>query len=428
MVVLGGVVVTFIALFVGIPIFVSLGVAGVLLMVFYYHMPLANIAQVSFASVNNFALLAMPLFIIAGNLTVAGGSAKRLINVSSAFLGQVRGGLLVSVIVFCTLFAACSGSGLAGIAAVGVIMYPELRKDGYSSGLAAGAIASSGQLGILIPPSLFFILIGMLMRVSAASLFFAGLVPGLIMSVFLCIIALFMARREGVPARPAVSWKEKFNAMVKGTPAIFVAVIILGGIYSGFFTPTEAATVACAYAVFLGFAVYKELTWSKLMKALSDAGLITGAIYILIATVTIFTHVISLSGFPQMLVGLIMESGMSAVMFVIILNVAVLLLTFFIDPWALMFMIIPILMPVFSALDVNLVWMGVTMCICTMIGYMTPPMAVGLYFTARLLDVPAAQVIKGIIPFLVAQALIIPVVIFVPEVALWFPRFLGFPV
>jgi len=428
MIVLGGVIITFIALCVGIPIFASLAVASILLMVYHYHQPISNVAHVAFGAVNNFALLAMPLFIIAGNLAVAGGAAKRIINFCNAFLGQVRGGLLVSVIVFCTLFAACSGSGLAGIAAVGTIMYPELRKDGYSPALSAGAIASSGELGILIPPSLFFILIGMLMRVSAVSLFFAGLIPGLIMSLFLCTIALFLARREGVVARPTTAWKERVTVSIKSAPALLLAVIILGGIYSGFFTPTEAATVACVYAVFLGFVVYRELTWSKLVKTLSNAGLTTGAIYILIATVTVFTHIISLSGFPQMLAKMIIESGMSAVMFVIILNAAVLVLTFFIDPWALMFMIIPILMPVFTALDVNLVWMGVTMCICTMIGYMTPPMAVGLYFTARLLDLPAAQVIKGIIPFLVAQALVIPVVIFFPEVALWFPRLLGFPV
>ena len=420
----GAVILNFVLFGLGVPIFIAFGLGSALALMFCYQVPISNVARIMFASIDKFTLLAAPLFILLGSIATGGGVGKRLINFSSALFGHLPGGLLVATIAFCTVFAAISGSGLAAIAAVGTIMFPELRRGGYSVGISSGAIASGGQLGILIPPSIFFIIVGMLMQVSAADLFAAGLFPGLLMAAGLCVIAILLTRKENVRRIEPASWKVRGITFIKAVPVILLAVIILGGIYTGFFTPTEAATVACVYAAFLGFVIYRELNWRKLLEALAEAALTSGAIYLLIGGVSVFSQLLSRAGVSAALATRIVEAGLGPLAFVGLLNVFILVISFFIDPWALMFMIIPVLMPTFAAFQLDLIWVGVMMCIGTMIGYLTPPMAPGLYFASRVLKVPAEEIAKGLIPYLFVMALVIPIVMFLPQVATWLPGLL----
>ena len=218
------------------------------------------------------------------------------------------------------------------------------------------------------------------------------------------------------------SWKTKWKTFVRAIPSLIMILLVLGGIYSGLFTPTEAATVACVYAALVGFLIHKELTWKSLFEALGSASFVTGAIYLLIGGIFIFNMVLSRAGISMAVADFVMEAEFSTLTFIILLNIFVLVVSFVIDPWALMFMIIPVLMPTFLALEIDLVWVGVMMCIGTMIGYLTPPMAPGLYFTSRVLDVPAAKIAKGLIPYLIVMALVLPICIIWPSIITWLPN------
>jgi len=417
-----GIILDFLLFGLGLPIFIAFGLGSALVLVFHYHVAFSEIASIMFGAVDSYTLLAAPLFILLGSIVVSGGMGKRLIDFTLSFFGHLPGGLIVASIAFCTIFAALSGSGLAAIAAIGTIMFPELRKQGYSVEISAGAIASGGQLGILIPPSIFFIVIAMLMQISAADLFAGGLFPGLIMAFGLCVVGVISSKRQDIKKLSQANWKTKWKTFVRAIPSLIMILLVLGGIYSGLFTPTEAATVACVYAALVGFLIHKELTWKSLFEALGSASFVTGAIYLLIGGIFIFNMVLSRAGISMAVADFVMESEFSTLTFIILLNIFVLVVSFVIDPWALMFMIIPVLMPTFLALEIDLVWVGVMMCIGTMIGYLTPPMAPGLYFTSRVLDVPAAKIAKGLIPYLIVMALVLPICIIWPGIITWLPN------
>ncbi|MBW1799139.1 MAG: TRAP transporter large permease [Deltaproteobacteria bacterium] len=420
--VVAGIIFDFLLFAIGLPIFIAFGLGSAIVLLFFYGVSVTEIASIMFSAVDNYTLLAAPLFILLGSIVVSGGMGNRLIDFTLSLFGHFPGGLIVASIAFCTIFAALSGSGLAAIAAIGTIMFPELRKQGYSVEVSSGAIASGGQLGILIPPSIFFIVIAMLMQISAADLFAGGLFPGLLMAVGLCVVGVLGSRRQKIKKLAPAGWRERGRAFLKAFPSLIMILLVLGGIYSGIFTPTEAATIACVYAGFVSFVIHKELTWKKLFEALGSASFVTSAIYLLIGGIFIFNMVLSRAGISIAVADFVMASNFSPLTFIILLNIFVVVVSFVIDPWALMFMIIPVLMPTFLALEVNLIWLGVMMCIGTMIGYLTPPMAPGLYFTSRVLNVPAMQIARGLIPYLIVMAIVIPVCIIWPGIITWLPN------
>jgi len=409
----------------GAGLWVALGVGSTLIMLFELNMsPFATI-QIMFGQIASWPLLAMPLFILAGSLMLAGGSAKRLIDLFDALAGHLPGGLIIVVVLFCTLFSALSGSGYAAIAAVGTIMFPEMHKHGYSDKLSTGVMAVTGDLGILIPPSILFIVLGMLMQTSAASLFAAGMMPGILLAIVYCIVGLFLARREKVTVKASANWKARGDAFVKAIPAAVMPVVILGGIYTGFFTPTEAAAVACFYAILIGATVYRGFTWQNFWDAFVSTAKTSIVMYMMIASIGLFSYVISIGGAPKALAILITGMRLSPTMFAAVFCTMFVLLGFIFNPWGLMWILIPVLLPTFHALGANLLWVGVLFCIATMIGTMTPPMCVGIYFTAKVAKVSPGTVIRGVVPFLIAEFIILLVVVFFPEIALWLPRTMG---
>jgi len=410
----------------GAPLFVSIGLGSALIMIFGHHMPIRSIVPMMIGPVASWPMLAMPLFILAGALMLSGGSAKRMVDFFNAAFGHMRGGLIVVVVAFCTLFSALSGSGLAAIAAVGTIMFPEMRRQGYSDKLSTGVVAVTGELGVLIPPSILFIILGMLMQTSAASLFAAGVVPGLLLALVFCIIGLFLAKKEGIKvAVKRAGWRVIGDTFVKAIPAVIMPIIILGGIYSGLFTPTEAASVSCVYAILVGAVVYRGFTWQSFWGAFVSTAKISGVMYIMIASIALFSYIISVGGAPKALAGLVIQAGLSQTQFVCVLCASFIILGFVFEAWPMMWILIPLLLPTFAALDINLLWMGVLFCVGTMIGQVTPPMCVVVYFTSKIAKVPPGTVIKGIIPFLIAEVIVLFVLIFVPELSLWFPRVMG---
>lgn len=409
----------------GAPLFVALGLGSALMMIFQFNTPPTSIMQIMVGQVSGWPLLAMPLFILAGGIMVGGGTAKRLIDLFNAFVGHHSGGLIFGVVAFCALFGAISGSGYAAIAAVGTMMFPELRKYGYSDKLSTGVVAITGELGLLIPPSILFIVLAMLMQVSSASLFAAGLIPGFMLALIFGILGVFIAKREGVIPAPRASWKTRGRVTIKASPALIMPIIILGGIYSGFFTPTEAAAVSCGYGILIGALVYRELTWKKLWDSFMSTAQTSGIMYMMIASLGLFNYVISRSGIGVAITNLILGANLNSFWFVFVFSIAFVVLGFFMEAWTIMYIAVPLLLPAFAALNLSLVWFGVLFCVGTMIGQMTPPMCLVVYFTSKVAKVPPDVVVKGVAPFVIAETVFLIVLTLIPELSLWLPRVLG---
>ena len=371
----------------GAPLFAALGLGSALIMVFAYDLPWSTVAQQWIMSVDSWPLLAMPLFVLAGHLMLNGGSARSLLNAFDAVFGHLTGGLLLASVAFCTLFAALSGSGYAAIAAVGTIMFPEFRKYGYSDTLSTGVVGITGELGILIPPSLLFIIIAMLMQISAASLFAAGMIPGLLLAMIYGIVGIIIAKREGVRKKAPADWKARKQALISAIPAAFMPVIVLGGIYSGKFTPTEAATISCAYAVLVGAVIYRGFTWHSFADAFLKTAKMSATMYILIGCIGIFGYIVTVSGVPLALTNIVLEMNLSPTAFVLGFCVVFVLLGFVFNPFTLTFILVPVLLDTFVAQGSSLLWIGVLFCIGVMIGTFTPPMCTGVYFTAKVAQV-----------------------------------------
>ena len=409
----------------GAPLYVALGLGSTLIMVFVYDLPWSTVAQQWIMSVDSWPLLAMPLFVLAGHLMLNGGSARRLLDAFDALLGHLTGGLLIVAVGFCTLFAALSGSGYAAIAAVGTIMFPEFRKYGYSDTLSTGVVGITGELGILIPPSMLFIIIAMLMQISSASLFAAGMIPGLLLAAIYGTVGIVIAKREGVRKKPPADWKTKKQAMIHAIPAAFMPVIVLGGIYSGKFTPTEAAAVSCVYAIVVGVLAYRAFTWHTFVEAFLKTAKMSATMYIMIGCIGIFGYIVTVSGAAVALTDIVLKMNLSSTTFVIGFCVVFVLLGFVFNPFTLTFILVPVLLDTFIAQGVSLLWIGVLFCIGVMIGTFTPPMCTGVYFTAKIAQVSPMVVIRGSIPFLIAEFIFMIILVFVPEICLWLPRAMG---
>ncbi len=409
----------------GSALFAVFGLGPTIALITRYGMPIQQMVQLATQQMDSWPLLAMPLFILAGSLMSAGGIANNLVLLMQALLRHFRGGLMAATIAFCTIFAAISGSGYAAIAAVGTIMMPEMHKAGYPDSLSSAAIAVSGELGILIPPSLFFIIWGMLTLSSAGALFAAGLIPGLAVAAIYMVVGVAQSRAAKVPSLPAASWSERGTTLVKAIPALIMPIIILGGIYTGFFTPTEAAAVSCAYAVLVGVFVYRTLNWKSLSAALGSTAETSVVMYASIGGIGVFAYLISISNVGAGLANFIIGMGLNKLAFLAMVSLVFIAVGFLIDPWTLAFIMVPFLTPTFKAMGIDMVYAGVLFCLGTMIGEMTPPNAFGLYLTAKVCKVDPATTVNGIWVFLAAETAALYALILFPDIALWLPRTMG---
>lgn len=412
----------------GANIFVALGIGAALVMMTTLNMPISSIGQLMMRRLEMYTMLAMPLFMLAGNLLLQGGGVKKFIDFFDAWIGHFRGGLLMAATGFCIFFAAMTGSGYATIAAVGSIMCPEMKKAGYSDATRGGLIACAGQLGNLIPPSISMIVIGALTERSVATLFAAGLVPGVLIGFGIMGVGIFIARREGVAVKERSNWKTRWVSLFQAIPSIIMPIIILGGIYTGAFTPTEAAAVSVLYSILIGVLIYGGLrSWTKIKAGFNNAARSAVMVYVIMAGVSLFGFVVSRSGLGGILVNFILDTGMGRLGIVVILNVALLGLGFFISPFTLLYLAIPVLAPVAGDLGISLIWIGVLWLMNALVGAITPPMAAALYIAARVAEVEPGRVFRGALPFLAVWVVVLFLVVFIPDVALWLPKAMGMP-
>lgn len=414
-----GVIVLVLLFATGIPIFIAFGIGGLIIILFYAGLPVYTLGFMFFDSINSFVLLALPLFILAGNLMVHSGMGKALVDFLGSFVARIPGGVAVSTIIAMAFVGALTGTAMANLAIVGLIMFPAMLATNYDRGYSGGVLCSSSNLGNLIPPSVTFILYGFLTATSVAKLFIAGIIPGLLMTAALSTVAIVVAKRRRFPLVPGVSWKKRKRLFMKAIPGLIMPVIILGGIYGGIFSPTEAAAVATVYALFISMFAYR-LGWKAIWASLTDTVRILGYLLIILGAVFLLGKAFMLTGFIQAVGRWVVVANLSPMGFLLLLGAVFVALGFIMDIMP-MLLILPIILPSATALGIDPLQLGVMFVISVEIGVITPPAAQLLYIVTGMFDVPIDQLIRGVFPFLVAMAIILILVIFLPEISLWLP-------
>lgn len=411
----------FILILLGVPIAVSLGVSS-LAGLWFSDASLSILAPTIFSSITKHSLLAIPFFILAGIIMERVGISRRLIYLAETLLGGLRGGLALSTVVVAMFFAAISGSGPATVAALGVILIPALVKQGYSRGMAGALLSSAGSIGIIIPPSVAFIIYASLVQVSVGELFLAGVIPGLILATSFIICNYVLIRKnKSITVPKSYSAKEKLVAFKDASWGLFAPVIILGGIYSGVFTPTESAGVAVVYALFVGVFVYKELSFRRLVNVLVDSAVSTASVMYIVAFATVFAYVLTTSMLAQDMASGILGLSNNTVILLLLVNLVVLLSGFFLDTISAYFILIPVLLPVAVELNVDPIHFGVLLTVNLAIGQFTPPVGVNLFVASNVGKVPVPELIRNVVPYIVSALIALLVITFVPEISLWLP-------
>lgn len=410
-----------ICLLLGVPIATSMGLSAVVAIIIA-DLPITFLVQVMFESLNSFPLIAIPLFILAGGIMERGGLSKRIVGIFMPLIGRTYGGLAIVTILACMFFAAISGSGPPTVAAIGSIMIPSMLRQGYSPNFAGAVTASGGTLGILIPPSVPMIIYGVSSETSIPRLFAAGIVPGIAVGLMLTAMAYFLSRRAGYRSADAKMDFGAFGRALKdGIWALLAPVIILGGIYTAVFTPTESAVVAVVYGLLVSVFIYREMTLKKLKETFIFSATISGSVLVIIATATIFGQILTLQNIPQDMAHWI--AGLSDNKYVILLIVCALLI--FIGMWmdtiAQIILLTPVLLPVVTAMGVDPVHFGIIFVLCCEIGFLTPPLGVNLFVAMRLTGCSIESLSKSALPYVFVLIIAIVIMVFVPEITLWMP-------
>ncbi|GAB3684612.1 TRAP transporter large permease [Salinisphaera aquimarina] len=417
----------FLLMFIGVPIAVSLGLSSALTILLFSQDSLQSLAIKLFATSDHYTLLAIPFFLLSGAFMTSGGVAQRLINFANASVGHIRGGLPIASVLACVLFAALSGSSPATVAAVGSIVIAGMVRSGYTQSFATGIVCNAGTLGILIPPSIVMVVYAAATSTSVGKLFMAGVVPGVVLGLLLMIAIYIIARIKKMPAQPRVSFREWLTSARKSIWGLLLIVIILGGIYSGVFTPTEAAAVAAVYAAFVALVVYRDIKPSDCPRVILDAAKLSVVLMFIIANAMLFAHVLTTEQIPQTITQWVVEQGFSQVTFLLVLNVVLLIAGSFMEPSAIILILAPILFPIATKLGVDPIHLGVIMVVNMEIGMLTPPTGLNLFVASVVTGQPLTKVIRASAPWLILLIGFLLLITYVPIVSLGLPNALGMP-
>lgn len=409
----------FALLFCGFPIGLASGLAtGLSMVLFTPDIPLQMLAQRSITALSSFPLLAIPFFIFAGNLMGGAGISRRLVVLAESIVGTLTGGLALITVIACSFFAAISGSSPATVSAIGSIMIKEMDKRGYAPKFSTAVAACSGTIGVLIPPSIPFVIYCVVAKESIGDMFIAGIVPGLLFTAALMVTAYFISKKRGYVGRE--NTKPLGAAFKESIWALLTPVIILGGIYSGVFTPTEAAIVAIYYSIFVGLFVYKELKLKDIYKCAYNSALLTGITFYGLGFAIAFGVFLALERIPQLLVMEVMMLTSSKVVILLLLNAFFLFLGCFMDNIAATIILTPILLPLVQSIGMDPLQFGVIMTVNFAIGFVTPPVGVNLSVASAISGVPIHIIAKESIPFMIAMLLCLMIITFVPWTSLGF--------
>ncbi|MDR3353918.1 MAG: TRAP transporter large permease subunit [Synergistaceae bacterium] len=408
---------------IGLPIGIALGLTTTVVILWMSNLNVILVAQNAVAALDSFPLLALPFFVLAGNLMFYGGISRRLLNLADAMVGRVIGGLGMVTTVACMFFAAISGSGPATVSAIGTIIIPSMKDKKYDVNYAAAITAAAGSIGVIIPPSIPFVIYAVITGASVADLFLAGVVPGLIMGFALMLTNFIMSKKYGYKGRETAG-SEKWSVFKESIWALVMPVIILGGIYGGIFTPTEAAVVGCVYALVIGIFVYREIGIKEVYDALKDTGLITGATVFTLAFSTSFATLITMKQIPNMVANYLSSVSDSPFVIMMIINVFLLMVGCFVDNISACIILSPILLPIVTKLGVDIVHFGVIMTVNLAIGFCTPPYGINLFVAAAVADTSVAKISKFILPFILAMIITLLITTYIPPVSMFLPTLL----
>lgn len=419
----------FIALFalmlIGVPVAISLGLAGSLTIIFFSPDSVSSLAIKLFETSEHYTLLAIPFFLLAGSFMTTGGVARRLIDFANACVGHIRGGLAIGSVLACMLFAALSGSSPATVAAVGSIAIAGMVRSGYPQAFAAGIVTNAGTLGILIPPSVVMVVYAAATETSVGTLFMAGVVPGLLLGVLLMVAIYIIAVKKNLPAMPRATVRQWLGAARKAVWGLLLMVIILGGIYSGLFTPTEAAAVAAVYSAFVALFIYKDMKITEAPKVVLESAKLSIMLMFIIANAMLFAHVLTTEQIPQQITAMVLEAGLQPWMFLLVVNIVLLVAGAFMEPSAIILILAPILFPIAMELGIDPIHLGIIMVVNMEIGLITPPVGLNLFVTSAVTGMPVTQVIRAATPWLMILLGFLVIVTYVPSVSMGLPRLLG---
>jgi len=415
------VAVLFACLLLGVPIAVSLGFSSIVTLLLFSDQSLLSLSQRFFHTMQVYPLLAVPFFILAGTLMTSGGVARRMIDFANALVGHMHGGLAMASVLACMLFAAVSGSSPATVVAIGSIVIAGMVNMGYSRKFAAGVICNAGTLGILIPPSIVMVVYAAATETSTGALFIAGILPGMLLASVMMLAIYLIARHRKIPRQLWRGWRQVWSTGQRAIWGMSLVFIILGGIYSGAFTPTEAAAVSAVYALFVAVYVHRDIRWEELPKVFVESARITAMLMFIIANAYLFAFVLTIEQIPQLASQTIINMDLPPWAFLLVVNILLLIAGNFMEPSSVILILAPIVFPIAMSLGIDPVHLGIIMVVNLEIGMVTPPVGLNLFVTAGVARMPIEQVIMAALPWLLILLSVLIVVTYVPAISLLLP-------
>ena len=414
----------FLLVFLNVPIAVSLGLTA-MVGLHVGGFPFSMFPNVMYASIGKFALLAIPFFVLAGSIMEYAGISQRLVNFARTCVGHRKSGMLSVTVIVCCFFAAISGSGPATVAALGTILIPAMVEQGYDRGTSSALLSAAGAIGIIIPPSIAFVVFASCTDTSVGALFSAGIIPGIVVGIAYVIAGVIASRDADVIMLPKASFKERWDAFKEAFWALLMPVIILGGIYGGIFTPTEAAGVSVIYGLFVGVFIYRTIKWKELYKIFVDSAVSSATIMYIIACAAVYAWIMTTSGVAADLSAAILAISNNGIVILMIINVIFLIAGCFLDANSAFYILLPIIVPVLKSIGVDLVHAGVFLTVNMAIGLVTPPVGINLYVACKSGNVSVAEICKKIIPFLIAGIAALLLITYVEPISMFLPKLFG---
>ncbi len=409
----------------GMPISISLGLTVLTFLFTMTQVPLESVALKLFTGIENFEIMAIPFFILAGNFLTHGGVARRMINFAVSMVGHWYGGLALSGVVACALFAAVCGSSVATVVAIGSVILPEMVRQGFPMKFGAGVVATAGSLGILMLPSVVKVVYSVSTNTSIGALFVAGVVPGLLLAFILGFVTWYRARKFNYPRQPKATWAQRFKAFRESAWGLVMVVVVMGGIMSGIFTPTEAAAMSAVYAFFVAVFVYKDMGLKDVPKVLLNSANMSAMLLYIITNAVLFSFIMTNENIPQALADWLLGEGLGVVPFLLAVNVLLLIAGNFMEPSSIVLIFAPILFPVATKLGIDPVHFGILMIVNMEIGMCHPPVGLNLYVTSTISKLGITDLTVSVWPWLASMLGFLILVTYWPALTLWFPKLVG---
>jgi len=409
----------------GMPVSISLGLTVLTFLFTMTEVPITSVALKLFTGIEKFEIMAIPFFILAGNFLTHGGVARRMINFASSMVGHWHGGLALAGVLACALFAAVSGSSPATVVAIGSIILPAMVRQGFPKRFGAGVITTSGALGILIPPSIVMVMYSVATNTSVGQLFMAGIVPGIMLATMLGLTTWWRARKNKYPRLPKASWGERWRTFQQSVWGLLLIIVVIGGIYTGIFTPTEAAAMSAVYAFFVAVFVYKDLSLAQVPKVLLDSANMSAMLLYIITNAVLFSFLMTSEQIPQAMADWMLDKGFGVVAFLLFVNVLLLLAGNVMEPSSIVLIMAPILFPVAMKLGIDPVHFGIIMTVNMEVGMCHPPVGLNLYVASGITKMGITELTVAVWPWLLTMLAFLIIVTYWPMLSLFLPRALG---